>query len=183
MGFYCKIGDVETTIPWLRPNLETLKKWYEEFSKVPGISNYDIYVLGNFAEKTWGTSTLDTWDCDITLNGDIKDNYELKFIMDEAVRIGFNNRIFLDVWHNSELFSFEGFSPLTQTRAFNTFYKERDGEVISDYTIEHLEPQPGGLFSAYLESPTNSIIKALNRYSEGIYQGIQKPLEDIMSES
>jgi hypothetical protein len=182
MSFYCKIGDIETTIPWNRPNLTTLKEWYLDWVNTPGINNFEIYVVGNFAENVWGGSEFETWDCDIVLIGDITNNIELKNIMNEAVRIGFEKRILIDIWHNSSLLNFEVFSPLIQTRSFLTFHKEKDGEIYT-HTFSHFKEIEGGLYQASITTPSKSCIKAMDRYKEGTYGGIQKPIEEILNET
>ena len=36
MTFKYKIGDIETSVPWGRPNKEKLQKWYQDFIQIPG---------------------------------------------------------------------------------------------------------------------------------------------------
>lgn len=184
MNFYCKIGDIETTTPWGRPSLELLELWYNEWKNTPGLDKYEIYLVGNFAEITWGSSPLETWDVDVVLvSSTIDDNDEMKDIMNEAVRLGFKYFILIDIYHNNKLLDFKNFQPLKQTRGFQHFYKERNGEVFNYYVQgDRVKELPGGLYEISHPHPSKSINKAFDRYKRGEYKGVQMDLREIMKQ-
>lgn len=176
--FYCKIGDIETHTPWVRPDITRLNAWYETWSLTPGFEDYEAYFVGNFAEKQFGSSTLDTWDVDVVLmNPTINNNTELKHLMDEAVRIGFENEQLIDIYYNNKLLDFKSFKPLKQVRAFNHFHKNRNGEVYDYYVKgDEVTELDGPLWEIFHPKPSKSVIKAYKRKEEGNYEGIQMRL-------
>jgi hypothetical protein len=181
-NFYCKAGDVETRTPWHRPTLEIVKEWFKEFSKTKGFENYEVYLVGNFAEITFGGSTLDTWDVDVVLVADkIKDNSELKELMDSAIRIGFENRLLIDIYYNDSLLDFQSFKKLIQVRNYNRFYKKR-GEEIYDYNVrgDKVKELQGGLYQITHDKPSKSILKAYDRYKSGEYKGLQINAREVL---
>jgi hypothetical protein len=173
--FYCKAGDIETTIPWHRPKLETVKEWFKEFSTSSGLEHYEIYLVGNFAEITFGGAPLTTWDVDVVLVADnIRDNSELKAIMDNAIKLGFENKLLIDIYYNDALLDFNNFKKLIQVRNYNRFYKERGSEVF-DYHVkgDKVKALQGGLYQITHDKPSKSIIKAYDRVQAGEYRGLQ----------
>ena len=67
--FYYRKGDLSTNNPWNYPTIKVFEKWLDEWSIIPGVDNYDLYMTGGFAQKYYfsNESLLDTWDIDILL--------------------------------------------------------------------------------------------------------------------
>ena len=99
--FYYRKGDLSTNNPWNYPTIKVFEKWLDEWSIIPGVDNYDLYMTGGFAQKYYfsNESLLDTWDIDIMLlkkpNTNI-DYFELKNILDEADKIAWKNSLLVD---------------------------------------------------------------------------------------
>ena len=41
-SFKYKIGNIETIIPWSKPDKIQLEKWYRDFIQIPGMISYKI---------------------------------------------------------------------------------------------------------------------------------------------
>ena len=89
-------GAAKTNIPWLRPRGVRLNRWKKEFFKIRGVKNYNFWICGGALEE-W-----ETWDIDITINGEIKDYKELENIIISATQLGFKYRQLIDInWVNT----------------------------------------------------------------------------------
>ena len=99
--FYYRKGDLVTTRQFYKPTICVFEKWLDEWLKIPGVNNYDIYMTGGFAQIYYfsNVNILDTPDIDIMLlkkpNTNI-DYFELKNILDEADKIAWKNAIVVD---------------------------------------------------------------------------------------
>ena len=100
--FCYRKGDLVTTNSWNRPTIKVFNKWLDEWSKIPGVDNYNLYMTGGFAQIYYFSdeSLLDTWDIDIML---LKKSHianinftELKNILDEADKIAWKNYLLVD---------------------------------------------------------------------------------------
>ena len=74
-------GDVTTNTPYRRPTLESMTKWWLDFKNIKGLQDYEIWLVGSFAEKTFGEYKGNPRDLDIVLLGDIVDEENLKYIL------------------------------------------------------------------------------------------------------
>ena len=100
--FYYRKGDLVTTNSWNKPTIKVFNKWLDEWSKIPGVDNYNLYLTGGFAQIYYFSdelSLLNTWDIDIMLlkksNTNI-DYFELKNILDKADEIAWKNYLLVD---------------------------------------------------------------------------------------
>jgi len=84
-------GPVKTNIPWFRPRESLLNKWKEDFFNIKGIDKYKFWICGGVLEE-W-----ETWDTDITINGEIKCYKELENIIISATQLGFKHRQLIDI--------------------------------------------------------------------------------------
>jgi hypothetical protein len=106
--FYVRCGNIESNIPWGRPNVEALKNWYTQLSQLNLNTNkFKFNIVGGFAEKLLNPN-IDTWDIDIALTSDIIEDYnQIKTLLDDATKLAFENKILLDIyWVNHQLFDF-----------------------------------------------------------------------------
>jgi hypothetical protein len=97
--FFASWDDINTTIPWNRPNLDSLIRITDIIlQKYNGLDGIDMYVVGGYAEYLHKPTNPLTWDIDINLvlNKTFEASY-LKQILDDLLRIGLDNRIFLDL--------------------------------------------------------------------------------------
>jgi hypothetical protein len=97
--FFASWDDINTTIPWNRPNLDSLIRIKDTIlKKYNGLDGIDMYVVGGYAEYLHKPTNPLTWDIDINLvlNKTFEASY-LKQILDDLLRIGLDNRIFLDL--------------------------------------------------------------------------------------
>jgi hypothetical protein len=106
--FYVRCGNIESNIPWGRPNVQALKNWYTQLSQLNSNTNkFKFNIVGGFAEKL-SNPNIDTWDIDIALTSDIIEDYnQIKTLLDDATKLAFENKILLDIyWVNHQLFDF-----------------------------------------------------------------------------
>jgi hypothetical protein len=106
--FYVRCGNIESNIPWGRPNVHALKNWYTQLSELNSNTNkFKFNIVGGFAEKL-SNPNIDTWDIDIALTSDIIEDYnQIKTLLDDATKLAFENKILLDIyWVNHQLFDF-----------------------------------------------------------------------------
>lgn len=94
--FYFKIGDIETTTPWEVPRKDRFIGWWNSFNKEVDLSDYKCYLVGSFAENMYGAN-IPTMDVDIVLRNEVKCYRSLKNILDTAMVLGFQNKIFIDI--------------------------------------------------------------------------------------
>lgn len=101
--FLYKVGEVQTQIPWRRPNKLSFTKWLEEWQNTPGLNNYKAYLCGTFLQNYLDNCDLgrETWDIDVFLTGEVKDYNELKHILSQAQILGFKHELLIDIgWIN-----------------------------------------------------------------------------------
>ncbi len=125
--FY-KQGIIEVTRPWTRPNIELFNYWLDDFLKIDGIDDYDVWLSGGFFHK------LPTWDIDITLTGTPTEYGILSNIMITGTRLGFDKyNMLFDIQHCSVI---PGFYPERRTVKKLLFYDRiiKNDEMVVDYT-------------------------------------------------
>jgi len=106
--FYVRCGNIESNIPWGRPNVTALKNWYTQLSELnSNTQKFKFNIVGGFAEKLTNPN-IDTWDIDIALTSDIIEDYnQIKILLDDATKLAFEHKILLDIyWVNHQLFDF-----------------------------------------------------------------------------
>ena len=101
--FYYKKGDISTTIPWNRPTPLIFNQWLEEWSQIPGVREYKVFLTGAFCQNYFLNQNIETWDIDMILIGEIQDYSILKNILDSAIEIGFRYKLLIDIFWRDEL--------------------------------------------------------------------------------
>jgi hypothetical protein len=177
--FYTIAGDVETSIQFYLPSSVRVEKWWSEFKLTPGLEKYSSYFIGNFAEKVFGKSELKTGDVDMVLVGDIGGDFAgLKYILDEAIRIGFENSLLIDIFYNDELLNLADPQPLLMYRSWKRWYRMFSDGSEQEYINSHAHEIEGGMFSYIKEGVPSSCKKAKDRLENGDYMGIQMNTND-----
>ena len=100
---YYQKGDINTTIPWTKPSPLAFNQWLEEWSQIPGVKDYKIFLTGAFCQNYFLNKSIDTWDIDVILIGKIQDYTILKDILNKAVEIGFKHRLLIDIFWRDHL--------------------------------------------------------------------------------
>ena len=94
--FEFTIGNIKTFTPWERPRLDTFRGWWNRFNRDVDLSDYRVYLVGSFAENIYGAN-IPTMDVDIVLRNKVKDYRKLKHILDTAMIMGFESKMFIDI--------------------------------------------------------------------------------------
>ena len=84
-----------------KPSIEVFDEWLDEWSKTTGINKYNVYLTGAFCENYFFNGTLNTKDIDMTLEPKSKtiiDYNELKNILEEAIKIGSEKNLDIDMY-------------------------------------------------------------------------------------
>lgn len=95
--FLYKIGKVETTIPWERPNKMSFTNWLAEWQQTPGLKNYKAYLCGAFLQEYLNDKKFNTWDIDVFITGKVENAKELKNILTQAQILGFKYKLLIDI--------------------------------------------------------------------------------------
>lgn len=92
-----------------KPSIEVFNEWLDEWSKTTGISKYNVYLTGAFCQNYFFGKTIDTDDVDVTLElkseTDV-DYYELKNILEQAIEIGLQKNLSIDIYVVEDPFKF-----------------------------------------------------------------------------
>ena len=171
---YIQVGEITSTYPNKKPTPEAVYNWWQEFKHTPHLEEYDVYICGAVLE-----GIENTWDVDIVLHGDIRYHNELKFILDEGIRIGLKNWILVDIKWASEVFDFinDGFKPHSVIRSFNKFKMFSDKKLNHNKKVKEIYP---GLFQKELLEENKAFKWGRTMIKEGKYTlGIQKLSEYI----
>jgi hypothetical protein len=195
MDFFCRFDNLTTTLPWGRPELYTLNMWYKELSELHDLSEYEVYLVGGFAEYLNNPTIPKTWDADICLVSDTPDLPKLKQILDDGLRLGFKNRLFVDFkcvnWYYWDIFrkiSTNNIdidsSQMILIKNYLKFQKYVDG-VLEVETITPTNPKTDGrevitLMDGLYQingTPTMLVDKVINKFNEGIYKGVYVDLK------
>lgn len=87
-----KYGNIDINIEIFPPTINKFIKWYNEFLYIEGIENYKIYIGGAFLEGWF------TWDIDIILTSKTLYPRELKRIMTDGIKLGYEKyNMFVDI--------------------------------------------------------------------------------------
>tara|TARA_R100001509_G_scaffold165509_1_gene147471 strand:+ start:927 stop:1415 length:489 start_codon:yes stop_codon:yes gene_type:complete len=139
------------------PTLNKFKIWKDKFFKLDNVSKYDVWLTGGFVEE-WNTK-----DIDIVLNNKPIYN-ELQTIMSEAIKIGIDNNIFVDICHLN-------MKPLDYTKTKKSVEVVKtvvgnkiiqDGKMITDWT-NSIEVYPN-LYQFKKTYPTKKQMKRIYKY-------------------
>ena len=189
--FYCKLGDIETSTPWMRPTIDSFRRWSMEWVQLNNLSDFDVYLVGGFAEKL-NNYDLETWDVDIVLRGDIQSFENLKSVMDSAVSLGFSNCMLIDImWVSDSVWTqhlnIRTGNPIDTSleyvryRNFDVFTKISDEveSVVDLKTMFEVEEVISGLFkiSGFDDRTANKVLK---KVEDDIYKGIYVDLKNVV---
>jgi|TARA_B110000438_G_C15721727_1_gene610148 hypothetical protein len=166
-SFY-RIGDQVTSRPWDRPTHEAISVWWESFKETKHLDQFEVWICGGALEGT------ETWDVDIILTGESKYPADLKYVLDEGIRIGFKHWLLVDiVWQDKVVFPYLTFEPFRRIRNFNEVEKQTNEEhMLRKYNGVEIYP---GLYQQQNDKPTKSFKFAQKMIKEGRYTlGIQK---------
>ena len=137
------------------PTMDKFNIWKDEFFKLNNVSKYDVWLTGGFVEE-WNTK-----DIDIVLNNKPVYN-ELQTIMSEAIKIGINNNIFVDICHwdinpNDIDYVLKNKKTVVKTVAGNKIIQ--DDNIITDWT-NSIEVYPN-LYQFKKTYPTDKQMKRI----------------------
>ena len=112
------------------------------------------------------------WDVDIVLMGTLKNPKRLKHIMDEAIRIGFEKQLLIDVMWCSHIVDPYDFKPYSMVRNAKSFVKKLSDDVEQKtfYGDEEYILGDGLIQYVYYDMPPMHL-KNLHRREEGEYFG------------
>ena len=97
--FYYKKGNVVCRTPFNRPSIKVFNKWLDEFKRLPGLNNYNLYLTGAFCQNYFLNKNIKTWDIDVIITSKNKVSIDypvLRNILIESIRIGFRNNLLID---------------------------------------------------------------------------------------
>jgi len=178
--FQASWGDVITNTPYHRPNLESFTKWWLEFKDIKGLEKYDIWFSGSYCEKLFGSYKGIPKDVDIFLTGPIDDEENLKYILSHAVKVGFQNKILIDIAWMSSLFSYDSWEPFCKVRIGKSFTKILGDRVeVHNYTADEEFRLDSGLWQFCYQDPPNSWFKGFTRMHDGHYEGLCANLREM----
>ena len=129
--FQAQWGDVVTNHPYRRPTFEAFAKWWMDFKNVKGLEDYDVWLVGSFAEKHYGHYKGIPRDLDIVLTGDLKDEEQLKYIMQHGVKMGFDNNLLdrFSIGQQNFTLEYDKWEPFCKIKIGKTFTKIQGDRV------------------------------------------------------
>lgn len=179
-GHTTTMGSITTTNRLYPPSNDRVESWWAKFKLVLGVEKYEVNFVGNFAEQVFGICKLPTFDVDIVLIGKIKDEEELKFILDESARIGFEHHLLMDTFHNAKKFHSNKPELQVAYRSWKYWYRKYPNGRVNEHTWEgeFIETLPSGLIKFDRKDIPPSMIKAKKRFDNGDYVGINISTDD-----
>lgn len=180
-----RMGDIETREKIYGPSSDRVEAWWAEYRDTPGLSDFEVVLVGNFAEAVFGISTLPTIDVDVILmGGDIKNEKLLKSLLDEAARIGFKYNLLIDIFYNNTKFDIKKPAPYVAYRSWAVWFTQSTNGQQHTYTHEgpDVEVLPSGLVRYTRNKELKSLVKANKRYLNGDYIGVQMNVKDGFDE-
>jgi hypothetical protein len=185
---------LSTNIPWDRPSLPKLQKWWDTLTSNHNMESYEVYLVGAFSESL-GNKSIETWDVDIVLLSDSYDYNELKSIMDSSVIIGWENQLLIDISLQSDYYysyfqnMYKGEmseldeSKMKAIRNYTTFEKSHYGELIYKVDLKdtkEIKKLIDGLYEVK-GTPSITLNKAIDRLTNGIYKGTTIDLKEFFT--
>ena len=174
MNFYYSRGDISTNIPWVQPSIDTFHKWLNKWSRTPHVNDYSVYLTGGFCQNYFYNRTLDTWDIDVILKADPKVdiNYSnLKNILGQGIKIGFENRLLIDIYLVGEIPTEEKFS----------WKKVLYGRTIVKQTpFESWQEDLNGRITELIPGLYQSIKNPIKQYNKYISKGYDVPCQQVI---
>lgn len=167
------IGEHITDTPWQRPQKGRITDWWEEFKVLQGVENYSFYIGGAVANN------VRTWDVDIIMIKE-KDNNnyeEIKFLLNEAMRIGFKHKQLLDIFCDESLMTEAPRDNNFKIRTWIGSEKHYNGEVkINKTKTDDTELIPG-LWKCVAHKP---LTWTHEKIKDGTYKTICMPIEEYL---
>ena len=124
MQFYAAWDDITTTKAWSRPNLHQLTLWWNDIQKLHNLDDYEVYLVGGFAEYLHNPTLPMTWDMDICLVSDNPNHIQLKSILDDSLKLAIHHNFLIDI---------KG----VPTYTWNFFKKLHSGKIPAEDTIDN----------------------------------------------
>jgi len=178
--FQANYGDVVTNTPYRRPTLESFAKWWGDFKNIKGLEKYEIWLIGSFCEKHFGSYKGYPRDLDIVLTGPTDDEEQLMYILSHGIKMGFNNKMLVDLAWVSDLSSYDKWEPFCKIRIAKTFSTILgDKSKTYEYKADDMKRLDCGLWAFCYAEPPNSWFKALHRFETGQYEGIAANVRDM----
>jgi|TARA_B100000780_G_scaffold83508_1_gene57081 hypothetical protein len=161
-----RIGEISTSRPWERPTTEAVLVWWNSFKETKYLDQFEVYIAGGTIEGT------QTWDVDIILTGNFKYPDDLKYVLDEGIKIGFKHWLLVDIVWQDKIYD-KTFLPHKRISNFNEVEKIRGEEhIIKKFEGEEIFP---GLFQNKYTKPNKSFKWRQKMEKEGKYTlGLQK---------
>ena len=163
--FYYRKGDIVSNAPWSLPTIEAFDIWLDEWSKTPYVSDYSVYLAGAFCENYFFNGNRATAEIDVILKSDPRMiiNYSnLKNILAEGIKIGFKNKLLIDIFLVGELPTAEKLSHKTINYGIDRM-KQSDTEFwqwdLDGHTVTELIP---GLYES-IKVPTFEYNKYISK--------------------
>ena len=178
--FQAQWGDVITNTPYHRPNLESFTRWWLAFKDIKGLEKYDVWFSGSYCEKLFGHYKGHPKDVDIFLTGPVDDEENLKYIMSHAVKMGFENKILIDIAWMTNLFTYNKFEPFCKIRIGKSFTRILGDDVlVTNYEADDEIRLDSGMYQFCFYNPPSSWFKGFNRFEEGHYEGLCANLREM----
>jgi hypothetical protein len=143
--FYYKKGDISTIIPWNRPTPLIFNQWLEEWSQIPGVEEYKVFLTGAFCQEYFLNKNIETWDVDMILIGEIQDYSILKNILDKAVEIGFRHKLLIDIFWRDKLPKVSLFSQ-KKVITYTSILKQSPNDSWEEHVYGEIKELIPGLF-------------------------------------
>lgn len=178
--FQVQWGDVITNTPYRRPTFEAFSKWWLDFKDIKGLEDYEIWLMGSFAEKHYGIYQGIPRDIDVILTGDLKDEEQLKYIMHHGVKKGFENKVLIDLNWSTGLHSFDKWEPFCKIKIGKTFTRILGDKVfVQETKSTDYKRLDCGLHAFCYSEPPDAWFKSYTRYQSGQYIEVIKNIRDI----
>jgi len=175
-------GDVKTNKLYRRPTLTNFANWWSDFKNIKGLEDYEVNLVGSFCEKHFGHYEGIVKDLDIVLTNELQDEEQLKYIMSHGVKLGFDNRMLVDLSWATEVSKFDDWNPFCKIRIGKTFNRILgDKAYSSEYHGDDERRLDCGMWAFCFKEPPSSWFKALHRYEQGQYQGISADVREMFN--
>lgn len=181
--FFAVYGTATTSTEWERPNLIRLGQWWNDMLLHPDLNNYEFYLVGNFAEKIFGISQLETWDVDVVVLGELDNISGLRRLLNDATQLGFNHKLLMDISWQNELWSIDEWkSPCFKIRPSTVFTKRiNHKEMVHIFEYDSSIPIEDDFVLGEYTQPHKAWKKYNQRYLEGHYIGINQDLKELFA--
>lgn len=89
---------ITTNIPWKTPTIPNIKETWNSLKDIYNFDGYNVYIAGGYAEYYHNSNNPKTMDLDLCFipNSEELDYSQIKGILDDSAKIGFQNRLLID---------------------------------------------------------------------------------------